>query len=98
MHFSRKSKKTCSYIVYIFWKRALKFKYQQEFHFLQQTDLNANHFHSFFFTSPSNGSLKLRTNGVVTPTIMDFRISFFLLIWYDQGGLNIKLPWYDRAW
>ena len=45
--FKKKQESRCSYISYIFWKRAIIFKSQQVFFPLKLTDLNSNHFHSF---------------------------------------------------
>ena len=84
MYFLRESKKICSYISYIFWKRAITFKSRQVFFSLKLTDLNANHFHSSYNLTIKQKP-ELRLNGMVTPPIMDFRIFHFLLIWYDRA-------------
>ena len=62
MNFSRKIKKTCSYISYIFWKRANNLKSQQVFYFLKLTELNANHFHSSYCLTIKQKH-ELRLNG-----------------------------------
>ena len=79
-----KSKKTCSYIYLIFWKKAIKFQ-SLLFPPANRPESKQTIF-TVFITSLSSKKPELRTNSMVTPVIMDFWISHFYLygISYDD--------------
>ena len=85
MYFLRESKKICSYISYIFWKRAITFKSRQVFFPLKLTDSNANHFHSSYNLTIKQKP-ELRLNGMVTPPLWIFGFFIFYLYGMTEHG------------
>ena len=97
MHFSRKSKQTCSYISHIFWKSEIKFKSWQVFYSLKLNDLSANHACSSYYLNTKQKP-ELSLIGMVTPTITDFRIFHVVthMVWqHDISFLNSIISSYE---